>query len=227
MLGNQMRATIVVTSYNLPKSLQLSTRSAMNQSYDDLEIIVADDNSSDPRMPAVLERLSKEPNVTVFQSAVTDEERAHKARYATMINAAVREYSMGDYLFFLPDDDIFLHNKVLRHVAAMEANKWDVSYSSQAIFRRGEHVSNRIANEVLTVGYNVVDHGQVCVTRNAFDAVNGWPDDAKYWSGADAYFWNRLTDAGYLFHPINEVLCIKNERDGVQNKVFSGRKPWE
>ena len=228
--GKRLRATIVITSYNRPRQLRLAYKGARGQSWENTQIIIADDNSSDPKVLEYLESLEDTPNLTIFRSNVTDEDRGKTARYATQINDAVRLFADGEYLLFLPDDDWFMHKKVETHVKAMSENGWDVSYSSQAIMKREPRLQQhgeRFANKVLTDAYNIVDHGQVCVTRKAFDAVGGWPDDPQYWSGADAYFWRRLTDAGYLFHPIAEVLCMKVENDGVQNKVFTGRKPWE
>lgn len=230
MLGGEgLRATVVITSWNNRERLRLAVKSALAQSWENTQVIIADDNSSDPRVRQYLESLEERPNLVVFNSNVSDEDRPKTARYATQINTAVRLFADGDYLLFLPDDDWFSSRKVEFHVTEMAKNGWDVSYSGQHIkdMYTGIHVGERPAIEVLKNAYNVVDHGQVCVTRKAFDAVGGWPDEPEYWSGADAYFWNRLTDAGYEFHPINEFLCIKVRCDGVQNKVFTGRNPWE
>lgn len=224
-----MSATIVITSWNNGERLRIATRFALAQTWKDTQVIIADDNSSDPKVHEFLASLEDAPNLVIFNSNVSEEDRPKTARYATQINTAVQLFATGKYLLFLPDDDVFFSNKVERHVTEMFKNDWDVSYSSQSvrdIYSRNE-VGERRAIDVLDNAYNIVDHGQVCVTRAAFDAVGGWPDGPEYWSGADAYFWNRLTDAGYKFHPINETLCIKMQRDGVQSKIFSGRNPWQ
>lgn len=231
MLGDKrgavLSATVVITSYNRRNSLHLAYASARAQSWGDTQIIIADDNSSDPKVREYLESLEQTPNLVVFTSDVKDEDRHKTARYATQINTAVQMFATGKYLFFLPDDDWFMQRKVEEQVTAMFQNDWDVSYSSQAIFRDGKQIGQRMATKVLDDAYNIVDHSQVCVSRAAFDAVGGFPDDPQFWSGADAYFWVRLSSKGYKFHPVNKILCRKNDGDGVQSKIFSGRKPWQ
>jgi len=224
--GPVLSATIVITSWNNPEGLRFAYATAKAQTWADTQIIIADDNSSDPRVGEYLESLPDDKNLVVFNSGISEEDRPKTARYATQINTAVQMFATGKYLFFLPDDDWFMPNKVEKQVNAMFVNDWDVSYSSQDVRQNGTKIADRIADRVLLDAYNIVDHGQVCVSRAAFDAVGGWSDDPQFWSGADAYFWLRLTDKGYKFHPVVDVLCTKTVRDGVQNKIFSGRKPW-
>lgn len=226
MLGNQMsRATIIVTSYDR-QTIRAAVRSAMSQTWKNTQVIVADDNSSDPSIHRWLRSLPEDENLVVFNSGISDEDRPKTARYATQINTAVQLFADGDYLFFLPDDDLFYPDKVEEQIKAMFTNGFDVTYGTQYVHRNGSKVGERLADEVLSDAYNVVDHGQVCVARAAFDEVGGWPDEPEYWSGADAYFWRRLTAAGQRFHPVPSAKCIKNESDGVQARIFSGRKPW-
>lgn len=224
-----MSATIVITSWNQPVLLRFAYASAKRQTWRDTQVIIADDNSDAPTLRSYLEALPESGNLVVFNSGVTDEDRPKTARYATQINTAVRLFATGKYLFFLPDDDSFEPDKVEKQVTAMFENDWDVSYSSQRIVNVADRqlVGVREARDVLSDAYNVVDHGQICVSRAAYDAVGGWPDDPQFWSGADAYFWLRLSDKGYKFHPVPEAWCTKTVRDGVQAKLFSGRKPWQ
>jgi len=222
-----LSATIVITSWNNPEGLRRAYESAASQTWQDLQIIIADDASSDPEVTRTLTDFPNDPNLVVFNSGVSDEDRPKTARYATQINTAVRMFATGKYLFFLPDDDWFAPRKVQEHVLAMFPRDLDVTYSSQEIVSDGRKIGERIARDVVADAYNVVDHGQVCVSRAAFDSVGGWPDDPAFWSGADAYFWLRLTTKGYKFWPVPEVLCTKSVRDGVQSKIFSGRNPWQ
>lgn len=221
------RASIVITSYNQPSLLPIAVASAIGQSWGNTQVIIADDNSSETSVRQYLEKMKSKADVVVFTSDVSDEDRGKTARYATQINHAVNQYADGDYLFFLPDDDCFHRRKVEEQVNQMIANNWDVSYGSQLLYNHlNVKIGERRAIDQLESAFNIVDHGQVCVTRRAFDSVGGWPDGPECWSGADAYFWNRLTAAGYLFNPVPNALCMKTYRDGVQAKVFSGRLPW-
>jgi len=232
-----MIASVIVTSYNKPRLLDKALISLVNQSFDDFEIIVADDNSSDPQVRNVLEHYTSYKNYKYFVSDVTDEDRPKTARYATQINTAVNKYAQGKYLFYLPDDDYFHTFKLKSQVTAMEQKNWHVSYAGQLMVKEsGDPIGTRFDGVIgddfggcrtLSNGYNILDHSQVATTRSAFDAVGGWPDGPECWSGADAYFWERLSNAGFKFNPVPLVLSTKVYRaDSLQVKVFSGQQPW-
>ena len=74
-----MSATVVITSYNRRNSLHLAYASARAQSWGDTQIIIADDNSSDPRVHQYLESLQERPNLVVFNSNVSEEDRPKTA----------------------------------------------------------------------------------------------------------------------------------------------------
>lgn len=222
------RATIVITSYNRPTLLPRAVDSAINQTWPNTEIIIADDNSPNSEVWDYIGTLPLGENLIAFNSRVSNETRGLTARYATQINHAIDIYSTGDYLFFLPDDDLFDSNKLEQHIEFMESYNASVTYGTQIITNEdGAVIGTRVADEVLESAFNVVDHSQVCMTRGVHDAVNGWPDNDGYWSGADAYMWDRVREAGFKFYPVAEAICTKQMGNGVQSRVFSGLQPWD
>jgi len=237
MLGYQMIASIIITSYNGARYLDKAILSCTKQQFpeDEFEIIVADDNSSEPEVRNVLEYYrAKFPNFKYFVSDVSEEDRYKTARYATQINTAVKEHSKGKYLFYLPHDDYFYPHKLIMHVRQMERLNQAVTYSGQDMFAEdGTPLGTRYDGVIgkdfmgakqLSNGFNILDHSQVCTRRDAFNAVMGWPDNPEYWSGADAYFWVRLSQAGFVFNPVTCTLGAKVYRqNGVQNTIYGGR----
>jgi hypothetical protein len=78
------------------------------------------------------------------------------------------------------------------------------------------------ADRVLESAYCSVDHSSVMHTRQAALDVGGWDEDPAHWKIADAVFWNRLTGAGHLFHPVPEFTDIHRYWEGS----VSGLPPW-
>lgn len=228
------KASIIVTSYNQPSYLKMCIDSCVSQTYENIEIIIADDNSSKPEVWDLINSYHDD-RIISFNSQVTEEQRPLTARYATQINTAVRDFSSGKYLFYLPDDDIFYPEKVRMHIEHAELNSLDVNYSAQDfIDASGNKAGTRYdgtgerSGRVLDDGHGILDHGQVMTSREAYDKVGGWEDDPGMWGGADAYFWTRLSKAGYKFHPL-PFICLSAKRyreHSVQWNVANNISPF-
>jgi spore maturation protein CgeD len=227
------KASIIITSYNQPVYLKQCIDSCLSQTYENIEVIVADDNSSKKEVWNLIHSYS-DPRLISFNSNIKESDRLKTARYATQINTAVRSYSTGKYIFYLPDDDFFYKDKVKMQVEHAEKNGYDVVYAAQDfIDTDGNVAGNRYdgtgetSGRVLDDGHGILDHGQVMTSRSAFDAVCGWDDSPATWGGADAYFWTRLSRAGYKFYPL-PFICLSAKRfriNSVQWNISQNLSP--
>lgn len=233
-MSNNPKASIIVTSYNQPYYLKQCIDSCLSQTYENLEIIVADDNSSKKEVWELINSYN-DKRIISFNSNIEEDQRAKTARYATQINTAVREYSSGKYLFYLPDDDLFYPDKVKMHIEHAEKNQIDVNYGAQDFIDASGNVAGtrydgtgEHSGRILDDGHGILDHGQVMNSRKSYDEVGGWEDDPGMWGGADAYFWSRLSRAGYKFYPLPFV-CISAKRyreHSVQWNVANNITPY-
>ena len=229
------KVSIVLTSYNNPKYLPRAIESVLNQTYDNFELIIADDNSSNDAVWDVINSYSDE-RVISFNSKISDEERLLTARYATQINTGVTHFCTGDYLMYLADDDYFYPTMLEKMMSYVDKTNYDVVFCAQHVKDTDDNIDGggidgrgvRFFNEPLSRGADKLDHNQVMTSRVAYDAVNGWNDEAWCWSGADAVFYDRLENAGYLFYPIDtsEPLQAKMYRENsVQWNMTNGLSP--
>lgn len=202
------RVSVLLTSYNRPAMLAEAVESVLAQTYQDFELIILDDNSSpDSAVPAVLARYWGHPQVVLYKSGVRPEERAAKVRYAVLANVGLT-LARGRYVTYLCDDDLYLPYRLEVMAARLDAGDCQVVYGSQRAERDGNLVMLRPASGVLAKASMVVDHSSVMHTLAAGLAVGGWDEDPAHWRHADAVFWDRLTSAGHLFHPVPEVTDV-------------------
>lgn len=203
------KVSIVITSYNNGKYLEKAIESAVNQTYKNTEVIVADDNSSDEK---TLETIDKyKDKIVYFNSKVKEEDRLKTARYATQINTAVRDYSNGEYIVCLADDDHYYPNMIEKMIEYINDSSVDVCFCAQHVKDSEGNIDGggldgrgiRWFSEPLQRGADKLDHNQVMFSRKAFEDVGGWNDEAWCWSGADAVFFEKLELKGYIFYPIN------------------------
>jgi spore maturation protein CgeD len=229
--------SVILTSYNKPVYLKRAIESVLSQTYKNFELIIADDNSPNQEVWEVINSYN-DSRIIKFNSYVKEKYRLLTARYATQINFAVRQFSSGELLTYLADDDFYYPEMLERMVNFINHKNVDVAFCAQHILDEDGNIDGggiegrgiRFFNEVLVRGADKLDHNQVMNTRSAYDRVDGWDDSPGAWSGADAYFFDRLENHGYKFYPIDydKPLQAKMYRkNSVQWNMTNGLLPTE
>jgi glycosyltransferase involved in cell wall biosynthesis len=108
---SQPLVTIVIPTYNRADLLPEAVRSARDQTYPNIEIVIVDDCSQDMTDAVAADEMSKDQRVAYFKQE--QNLGACPAR-----NRGVRE-SRGDLIAFLDSDDLFHPLKVERQVARL------------------------------------------------------------------------------------------------------------
>ena len=106
--------SVLLTSYNRPKMVQEAIESVLNQTYQNFELIILDDNSSEETQK-VLSRYLNGSKVKFYKSDVKDEDRWKEARYAVLFNVGLK-MAKGELITYLCDDDYFLPQRLERMV---------------------------------------------------------------------------------------------------------------
>jgi spore maturation protein CgeD len=213
--------SVILTVYK-SQWLKECIDSVLNQSYKDWELIILEDNSPDLNVKKILKTYSSHPRVKIFYSDISEEDRYKTARYATLINYGVRQMSSGKYITYLNDDDFYYPDRLQKMVDKLyEENVYIVYGNQQVVDAGGNNAGIREVHGVIDNAWDKVDHNSVMHYRSIFDEVDGWEDSATVWGGADSYFWRRMTEAGYLFYPIEgDPLDAKRyHEDAVQWKI--------
>lgn len=116
-----MEVSIIIPVYNVSKYIERCLRSALDQSWKDLEIILVDDCTPDDSMDivrSVLETSSRSDIVTILKH---EKNRGLSAARNTGVRQAA-----GDYLYFLDSDDYLPANGIELLVDA--AVRYDVDF---------------------------------------------------------------------------------------------------
>ncbi len=106
------RVSIVIPVYNHADFLERCIRSALEQTYADVEVIAVDDASSDPRVGEILDRLADHPRLTILRNATN-------MGISRTQNRAL-EASTGSIIGFLDCDDYLTADAVERCVQAWQ-----------------------------------------------------------------------------------------------------------
>jgi GT2 family glycosyltransferase len=104
--------SVVIPTYNRAHTLAAAVGSALGQTHANVEIVIADDGSTDPTPDLVGSRWRDEPRVKYH--------RQENAGVSSARNLAIR-HAHGDYVAFLDSDDTWLPWKLELQLACLRA----------------------------------------------------------------------------------------------------------
>ncbi len=189
--------SVVIPVYNDEKYIRESVKSALNQDYENLEIIVVDDGSSD-FTPKILKKFG---------------ERIHYIRQenrgtAAALNKGIRR-AKGQLIAWLSSDDLFLPKKIKLQVEKFLDNPFfDLIYTDWIMI-------DSLGQEVKTVhctppspehfvikmlDNNFINGSSVLIRRECFDNV-GYFDETLL-ADSDGDMWFRMLKYGCHFSHI-------------------------
>lgn len=207
--------SVVIPTYNRQETLPAAIDSALNQTYENIEVIVVDDSSTDNTEELVQERYSEA--VCFLQH---EENQGGSAARNTGI-----EHSQGQYIAFLDSDDEWHPNKVERQVERIESlsEEWVGVYcdfhqtrSSRVVelfdnlFPRasGFEGGDELLEYVLTKRFAHGGSSALLIDSDAIDEIGGF--DEKFQRHQDIEFLVRLLQIGKLAY-VDEELFYKND----------------
>ena len=107
------KVTIIIPCYNSEKYIKSAVESCINQTYQNIEIIVIDDGSTD-NSKYKIQSFIKNKQIKYFYQE--NKERSAARNYGL-------ELSAGEYINFLDSDDLLHASKIEKHVSYMKKNK--------------------------------------------------------------------------------------------------------
>jgi len=133
--------SVVVPTYNRAHHLEQAIKSVLKQEFEDFELIVVDDGSTDETRSVV--QSFDDPRV---QYHVHDTNKGGSAARNTGI-----EESTGKYVAFLDDDDEWLPEKLRLQVACLESrgDEWVAAYCDYDVVRDEDSLIGHLPSFVL------------------------------------------------------------------------------
>jgi hypothetical protein len=198
--------SVVMPCYNVERFLPGAIQSVLNQTYQDFELIIVDDGSTDG-------------SAQVIHSF--DDPRMHYLRRANggpgkALNTGMRA-ATGEFVAFLDADDLMLPHRLATQLGVLEANPalsvvgsgftW-IDENDQGIF--WPHHSWQHAMELNDISSWLFDcpfvRSTVMLRRRAWEDVGGFDEDLR--GGEDWNFWMRLVLSGHRMAWHQEVVAL-------------------
>jgi glycosyltransferase involved in cell wall biosynthesis len=181
--------SVVVASFNMARYLPATLRSALGQTYSNVEVIVVDDGSTDDT-PAVMESFLKDPRVRYVPQ--------RNGGQASAKNRGIRE-SRGEFVAFLDSDDLWAPDKLALQIPLfLRSGSVGVVYARYVeIDAEGNEgqVNNNVFHRGLVSGpllvFNFIGFSTSVVRRECFETLGVFRDDLGM--GIDYDLWLRFS----------------------------------
>jgi glycosyltransferase involved in cell wall biosynthesis len=128
--------SIIIPLYNVENYVVKSLKSALAQTYSDIEYLLIDDCSTDHTMQVVREYLSNHPRREAVRIIHHDKNLGLSAARNTGLSNV-----MGEYIYFMDSDDEIVPDCIELHYNAIQLNKGDFTVSNiQLEGKRSVHI---------------------------------------------------------------------------------------
>ena len=216
------KVSVIIPTYKRSDYLIRAIDSVINQTYNNIEIIVVDDNDENTIYRKLNEKklckYIKSNQIIYFKHDVNKNGAAARN---TGINICT-----GDYITFLDDDDFYLKNRVQSLVSALDNNKeYDCAYSSMIKIKNNSIYNYRTANKKGNIIVDVLKQysffgtgSNIFFTRKAIESVGNF--DENFFRFQDLEYMVRFFEKKMKIYPVKEVLVVKCEEDNMNVPNF-------
>lgn len=208
--------TVIITTYGGDPRLSRAIKSVLNQSYNDIQLIVVDDNN-----PGTKGRIATEEQMIAFEC----EERVEYIKHEKNKNAAVARntginVAKGKYLCFLDDDDYFLKEHIKLSVECCEENKNCVGIACNvAIITAG------MLSDIYVADKDAMRLDRILKTHNIGTGSNLFlkADTVRCIHGFDEEFI-RNQDIEFIIRILKHGTILCQNRTSIVKDISSSRK---
>lgn len=198
------KVSVIIPVYNCEKFIRDAIQSVVEQTYPNLEIIVADDGSVDNTKNQVINYF---PSVSYYYQK--------NKGVAAARNLGLQK-STGEYIAFLDSDDVWLPDKISKQMEQIDNNPeikivhTNIKVKSDGQIRDSaypsDHQEGRMFENLLLQTGSVVC-STFLVKKECIEKVGNFDEELR--TAEDVHLFLRLAYY-YDFYYINEALVIKN-----------------
>jgi len=226
------KVDILVATYNGEKYLKAQIDSILNQTYDNIRIVISDDNSTDGTRD-ILKQYETDDRITVFYQ---ESNLGYIKNFEFLLNQVQNE------LYMLSDqDDIWLAEKVEKSVEKLKAENLDLVFGDLEVvdenlntlypsfveyMKISRKIKNELGNYKLQYLYNCMTGCTILSKKSFLDKILPLPSNSKYmvhdyWIGLVVSLYGKI---GFLDTPYIKYRQHGNNQIGTGKETYKFKK---
>lgn len=220
------KVSVIMPAYNRADILPRTIKSVLNQTFNDFELIIIDDGSTDNTGDVVREIVKSDSRIKYIY-------QANSGGAANPKNQAFR-LSSGEFIAYLDHDDEWLPTKLEKQLALFKNSadnnlglvSCNVLIINNGQDSRGVHKMrkfNSIRDLLLEGGNYAFSNSSVMIPRVVVEKIGSRDESLKLFEDQDIFI--RIAAAGYNFNFVDEVLVNYYIDDENLSRDFTKAAP--
>jgi len=192
--------SIITPCHNSARFISETIMSVLKQTYQDFELIIVDDCSTDDSLLVIQPFLNSNSNIILVP--LKENVGAAEAR-----NVALR-LAMGRYIAFIDSDDIWEPTKLERQLNFMVSNNYSFTFTSYRVIDENGILTNRKITAPRKISYSGYLKNTIigCLTVVVDKQQIGYFEMPNIRSSHDMALWLLILKRGYNAYGLDETL---------------------
>lgn len=212
--------SVITPAYNCEKYIKQCIDSVIKQSYENWEMIIVNDKSTDNTEKIINEYVKKDPRIKIYNQ--------EKNLGASVARNKAIEISNGRFIAFLDSDDMWKPNKLEKQVKFMLDNNYGFTFTAYEIISNKSKGENKIFHVPKSINYNQYLKNTIigCLTVMMDKEILG---NIKVESGhlEDVLTWMEYLKKGNIAFGLNESLALyRVTKNSVSSNKFKNAKRY-
>ncbi|MEG1311641.1 MAG: glycosyltransferase family 2 protein [Romboutsia sp.] len=214
--------SIITPMYNSEKFIEKTIESVLNQTYQNWEMLIVDDCSSDNSSEIVKAYVQKDSRIKYMRTKTN--QGVSNARNIALKNA------QGQFLAFLDSDDIWHKEKLEKQIDFMKENEYAITFTAYELIDEQNERLEKLINVPESVDYKTLLKGNIlgCLTVIIDKSKLDFEVKMSGVRHEDYVLWLSILKSGHIAYGLNEVLALyrKSSTSLSGNKVKSAMWTW-
>ena len=220
-MSEQKKISVLMGIYNCVSTLEQAVESIINQTYQNWELIMCDDGSTDQTYEVARLLAERDKRIIVIKN------EKNLGLNQTLNNCL--ELATGDYVARMDGDDESLLNRFEKQISFLEGqSEFDIVSSGMIFFdENGEWGRNSVIDKPSVedvIGGSPICHAPVMMRKKCMDEVGGYTVDPRMLRVEDVNLWIKLYAKGYRCYNIQEPLYrMRNDKNALNRRKYKYR----
>ena len=203
--------SVLLSTYNSEATIEKSLISLLNQTYKNLEILIADDGSTDNTEEICKKFQLNDERILLFSNK-------KNIGLTKSLNSLAQKAS-GSLIARQDADDVSLPERIEKQIKFKNRRKLD-AVTTRALVKKNNKkrpgISFYIPNKLLINRKNPFIHGTLIIKENIFKDIVYY--DERFYFAQDYKLFYDLLNKGYKVKTLNEALYILNTENNISSE---------
>lgn len=218
-----MLVSVITPSYNSAEFISSAICSVLSQTFQNWEMIIADDCSNDNSIDIIRNFTNTDPRIKLI--------RLDKNRGAAMARNMALRRARGDYIAFLDSDDCWMPNKLEKQLNFMKKKDIAFSFTSYQVIAEDGKFTGKTISVPAEISYRKYLRNTIigCLTVIINKNKTGYFEMPDIRSSHDMALWLEIMKRGFNAYGLNEALSqyrlVKGSNTSA--KIKAAKDVWK